>query len=63
LFLNLFITEKLINTINHFLIGSHVNEWNLDAPELFPVFEEAAKLGAAVFVHPWDMMGQKEMPK
>jgi len=44
-------------------IGSHVNEWNLDAPELLPVFEEAAKLGASVFVHPWDMMGQKDMPK
>lgn len=44
-------------------IGSHVNEWNLDAPELFPVFEEAARLGACIFVHPWDMMGQKEMSK
>jgi aminocarboxymuconate-semialdehyde decarboxylase len=44
-------------------IGSHVNELNLDAPELFPIFEAAAELGAAVFVHPWDMMGQREMPK
>lgn len=44
-------------------IGSHVNQWNLDAPELFPVFEAASKLGAAVFVHPWDMMGQERMPK
>jgi aminocarboxymuconate-semialdehyde decarboxylase len=44
-------------------IGSHVNAWNLDAPELFPVFERAAELGAAVFVHPWDMMGKPEMPK
>lgn len=43
-------------------IGSHVNDWNLDAPELFPVFEHAAKLGAAVFVHPWDMMGKDQMP-
>src|SRR5207245_975275 len=25
-------------------IGSHVNNWNLDAPELFPVFAEAEKL-------------------
>jgi aminocarboxymuconate-semialdehyde decarboxylase len=38
-------------------IGSHCNEWNLDAPELFPFFEAAADLGAAVLVHPWDMMG------
>jgi len=44
-------------------IGSHVNDWNLDAPELFPIFEEAANLGACIFVHPWEMMGQKEMPK
>lgn len=42
-------------------IGSHVNDWNLNAPELFPVFEAAAELGAAVFVHPWDMMGQDRM--
>lgn len=44
-------------------IGSHVNQWNLDEPALFPVFERAAALGAAVFVHPWEMMGQEEMPK
>jgi aminocarboxymuconate-semialdehyde decarboxylase len=44
-------------------IGSHVNEWNLDAPELFPIFEAAQELGAAIFVHPWDMVGQKTMPK
>jgi aminocarboxymuconate-semialdehyde decarboxylase len=44
-------------------IGSHVNDWNLSAPELFPVFEAAERLGAAVFVHPWDMMGQAKMQK
>ena len=44
-------------------IGSHVNEWNLNAAELFPVFEAAAELGAAVFVHPWDMMGKDRMPQ
>jgi aminocarboxymuconate-semialdehyde decarboxylase len=43
-------------------IGSHVNDWNLNAPELFPVFETAEKLGAAIFVHPWDMMGAAKMP-
>lgn len=37
--------------------------WNLDAPELFPVFETAASLGAAVFVHPWDMLGKEWMSK
>jgi aminocarboxymuconate-semialdehyde decarboxylase len=44
-------------------IGSHVGDWNLDAPELFPVFAAAERLGAAVFVHPWDMMAQDRMPK
>lgn len=44
-------------------IGSHVNEWNLDAPELFPIFEAAQELDMAIFVHPWDMAGQKQMPK
>ncbi len=44
-------------------IGSHVNNWNLNAPELFPFFKAASDLGAAIFVHPWDMMGQDRMPK
>lgn len=44
-------------------IGSHCNDWNLDAAELFPFFEAAADLGAAVMVHPWDMMGFDTMPK
>jgi len=44
-------------------IGSHVNDWNLSDPALFPVFARAAELGAAVFVHPWDMMGQERMQR
>ena len=44
-------------------IGSHVNDWNLDEPALFPIFEAAQQIGAAVFVHPWNMMGQEKMPK
>ncbi|SDK70617.1 aminocarboxymuconate-semialdehyde decarboxylase [Catalinimonas alkaloidigena] len=44
-------------------IGTHVNDWNLDHPGLFAVFEAAAELNAAIFVHPWDMMGQEQMPK
>ncbi len=42
-------------------VGSHVNGANLDDPDLFPVFEAAADLGAAVFVHPWDMLGRQRM--
>ncbi|PWJ42113.1 amidohydrolase family protein [Sediminitomix flava] len=44
-------------------IGSHVNGWNLDHEKLFPFFEAAEELGASLFVHPWDMMGQEKMPK
>ena len=44
-------------------IGSHVNEWNLSDPALFDIFAAAAELGAAVFVHPWDMMGEARMRK
>ncbi|MBC7998830.1 MAG: amidohydrolase, partial [Leptolyngbya sp.] len=44
-------------------IGSHVNSWNLNDPELFPVFQAAEQLGAAIFVHPWEMMGKADMQK
>jgi aminocarboxymuconate-semialdehyde decarboxylase len=44
-------------------IGTHVNAWDLDHPALFPVFEAAEQLGAAVFVHPWDMLGRERMDK
>lgn len=44
-------------------IGSHVNEWNLDTPELFPIFQECERLNMAVFIHPWDMMGANTMSK
>lgn len=44
-------------------IGSHINEWNLDNENLFPIYEAAEELGASIFVHPWDMMGKEKMPK
>jgi aminocarboxymuconate-semialdehyde decarboxylase len=53
-------------------IGTHIEpnaftgraeQWNLDEPALFPVFQAAERLGAAVFVHPWDMMGRERMPR
>ncbi|KAB7505623.1 2-amino-3-carboxymuconate-6-semialdehyde decarboxylase [Armadillidium nasatum] len=36
-------------------IGSHINEWNLDAKELHPIWKTCEDLGLSVFVHPWDM--------
>ncbi|MGV3525136.1 MAG: amidohydrolase family protein [Candidatus Sericytochromatia bacterium] len=44
-------------------IGTHVNDWNLDDPMIFPVLEAAQDLGAAVFVHPWDMRGTRTLQK
>jgi aminocarboxymuconate-semialdehyde decarboxylase len=44
-------------------IGTHVNGWNLDEPEVFTVLEAAAALGAAVFVHPWEMLGRERMER
>eukprot|EP01027_Heterolobosea_sp_BB2_P020783 GEZU01029682.1.p1 GENE.GEZU01029682.1~~GEZU01029682.1.p1 ORF type:complete len:338 (-),score=66.58 GEZU01029682.1:122-1135(-) len=44
-------------------IGSHVNNWTLDAKELFPVFETAAEIGACILIHPWDMIGKELMKK
>lgn len=44
-------------------IGSHVNDWNLNDENLFEVFQACSDLKMAVFVHPWEMMGEKQMQK
>jgi len=44
-------------------IGSHINKWPLSEPKLFPIFQEAERLGACIFVHPWDMLGEDVMSK
>ena len=52
-------------------IGTHVdanphvpNELrNLDDRSLDPVWQAAEESGAAIFVHPWDMVGKERMPK
>lgn len=38
-------------------IGSNINGMNLDDPCLDPFWQEAERLGAAIFIHPWEMMG------
>ena len=42
-------------------IGTHVNQTNLDDPRFDPIWEAAEELGAAIFVHPWDMMGMDQL--
>ncbi len=44
-------------------IATHVNDWNLNDPQVFEVLEAAQDLNAAIFVHPWDMMGEEKMQK
>jgi aminocarboxymuconate-semialdehyde decarboxylase len=53
-------------------IGTHVDAnrhfgridtLNLDNASLQPVWSAAQQLNAAIFVHPWDMLGKERMPK
>ena len=44
-------------------IGSNIEDKNLNEPDFFPVWEACEKLGLAVLVHPWNMMGMKNMNK
>jgi aminocarboxymuconate-semialdehyde decarboxylase len=44
-------------------IGTNVNQLNLGEPQFVEFFDACAELGMAVFVHPWEMMGQAEMQK
>ncbi|MCB0777828.1 MAG: amidohydrolase, partial [Chitinophagaceae bacterium] len=44
-------------------IGSNINGKNLSEKEFFPLYEEAEKLGCALFIHPWEMMGETQMEK
>jgi aminocarboxymuconate-semialdehyde decarboxylase len=44
-------------------IGTHINNTNLDDPMFDAFWEEADELGAAIFVHPWDMMGFEQLRK
>jgi len=43
-------------------IGNHVGEKNLDDPGIVKFLQHCATVGAAVFVHPWDMLARERMP-
>lgn len=44
-------------------IGSNINNENLNEDRFYPIFEACEKLGMAVLVHPWNMMGMKQMQR
>ena len=44
-------------------IGTNVNQLNLGEPQFFEIFAACERLGMAVFVHPWEMAGEKDMQK
>jgi aminocarboxymuconate-semialdehyde decarboxylase len=44
-------------------IGNHVGERNLDDPGIVTFLQHCADEGAAVLVHPWDMLAPQRMPK
>lgn len=44
-------------------IGTNINQLNLGEPQFFDFFAACEELGMAVFVHPWDMMGEGDMQK
>jgi len=44
-------------------IGNHVGGKNLDDPGVVTFLHHCADEGAAVLVHPWEMLGRERMPK
>ena len=55
--------ERCMNDLSLFgvQIGSNVNGMNLNDEKIYPFFEAASDLGASIFIHPWDMMGNTEI--
>lgn len=44
-------------------IGSNINQLNLGEPQFLEFFQACESLEMAVFVHPWEMMGEKDIQK
>jgi len=45
------------------LHSGRIDTLNLDNASLQPVWSASQELDAAIFVHPWDMLGKERMPK
>jgi aminocarboxymuconate-semialdehyde decarboxylase len=57
--------QRCMNTLNlkGIEIGTNVNQENLGDEKFHPLYAEAEKLGACLFVHPWEMMGEEHYKK
>lgn len=44
-------------------IGTNINQLNLSEPKFLEFFRACEELSMAVFVHPWEMMGEADMQK
>ena len=57
--------ERCISELNMpgLEIGTNINGRNLNDPMFFPFYEAAEKMNCALFIHPWEMMGEKDMGK
>ncbi len=44
-------------------IGSNINNINLHDPQFYPIWEACERLGMAIMVHPWEMMGKEHMER
>lgn len=44
-------------------IGTNVNQKNLNEPEFIQFFKACSDLDMAVFIHPWEMMGEQYMKR
>lgn len=44
-------------------IGTNINGTNLSDPSFEPFWQAAEELGCSLFIHPWEMMGEKDMQR
>jgi aminocarboxymuconate-semialdehyde decarboxylase len=57
--------ERCVHELNMrgLQIGTNINGLNLSEQRFLPFFEAAEKLGCSLFIHPWEMMGEKDMER